>query len=262
MFLIKDRQNQLLLFILVLSLFFLTCEMDHGLEPIRSGISGTIRYIGDWPQNTAEVRIVAATKFPPSEFIDLELGDSFLIGGDSTTYIFYLKPGGYYLGLIWRARNAPWGLQSIFSIYADADTMLLPSLITIPDEKTIVAGKEIKANFANARKVTDSHISGTITFIGKWPENVENFMVIASTNPQILPKSLFELSFSSVYPAYVDSYDYSISAAPGTYSALGVVIKIKDVSWGLENLKGVLLKNIVVPTDTSNVKDVNFLVTF
>ncbi|MCU0644047.1 MAG: hypothetical protein MUC94_07265 [bacterium] len=258
------------LFILAAGLAFvilISCEMDHGIEPIRSGISGTIHYVGDWPQNTAEVRIVAATKFPPTDLNDLIIGDILATGGDSAAYTFYLDPGEYYLGLVWRKRNAAWGIQSIFGIYLEQGNPFSPGLIAVPDQKTIINGKDITADFAHAKRATTSSISGTVKFNGNWPQNVENFMVIAST--QFPPQSLLDFAFSSLLPANVDSTNFSISAAPDTYRAIGVVIKIVDKPWALDNIVGILLKpgsfelqEIVVPTDTSQIAGVNINVYF
>ncbi|UCE07337.1 MAG: hypothetical protein JSW07_04705, partial [bacterium] len=239
----------------------------HGLEPIRSGISGTIKYIGKWPANTAEVRIVAATKFPPTDINDLIIGDILPLGGDSTDYSFYLEPGDYYLGIVWREREAPWGIQSIFGIYTAPDNAFTPAVITVPDDTTMVTGKDIIADFSYAKKASNSSISGTITFIGNWPENVENVMVIGST--QFPPESLLDFAFSSLLPAYVDSADYFIQAVPDTYKAIGAIIKIADQSWALENIIGLLLKpnslelqEVIVPDENSQVQDVDLIVYF
>ncbi len=260
MFLIHSKRTQVALLILGALLCLLYCKMNHGLEPIRSGISGTIKYIGKWPQNTAEVRIVAATKFPPSDLNDLIIGDILPIGGDSTLYTFYLDPGDYYVGLVWRERDAAWGIQSIFGIYTPSDNALSPGQITIPDDKTIVTGKDIVADFAYARRASQSSISGKVTFINDWPEQAENFMIIAST--QFPPGSLLDMTFSSLQPAYVDSANYSISAAPDTYRVVAVVIKKIDQPWALENVVGLLLKDIIVPTDSSEVTGNDFTVFF
>ena len=234
--------------------------MNHGLEPIRSGVSGTINYIGDWPENTAEVRIVAATTFPPTDINDLIIGDILPTGGNSTEYNFYLDPGDYYLGLVWREREAAWGIQSIFGIYTDPGESFAPGLITIPDDKTIISGKDITADFAYARRASQSSISGTVNFVGSWPDDVENFMVIAAT--KFPPESMLDLAFSGLQTGYADSLNYSISAAPGSYLVVGVVLKKFDQPWALENVVGLLLKDIVVPTDCSEVKGIDFTVYF
>lgn len=260
MFSSLKRQRQLLLFIIVISLFAFTCDMYHGLEPIRSGIGGTINYIGDWPDNTAEVRIVAATTFPPTDINDLIIGDILPIGGNSTEYNFYLSPGDYYIGLVWREREAAWGIQSIFGIYTNPGDSFAPGLIKIPDDTTLVTGKNITADFAYARRASQSSISGTVNFVGNWPDSVESFMVIAAN--KFPPESMLDLAFSGLQTGYVESINYSISAAPGTYRAVGVVNKKVDRPWALENVVGLLLKDIVVPTDSSEVKGIDFTVFF
>jgi hypothetical protein len=263
----QKKRIKVLLSILSASLLILTCKMDHGLEPIRSGISGTIEYIGSWPENTAEVRIVAATKFPPTDVNDLIIGDIISIGGASTVYNFYLDPGDYYLGLVWREQDAAWGIQSIFGIYTEPDNAFSPGLITIPDDTTIITGKDIIADFAHAKRASNGSISGKIKFIGNWPEQVENLMVIAST--QFPPESLLDFAFSNLLPAYVDSIDYFIPAAPDTYQAVGAVIKLVDQSWALENIVGLLFKpnslelqEVIVTDEESQVKGVNLTVYF
>ncbi len=258
----KARKQLLLMisFTTLLIILISGCTMDHGLEPIRSGVQGTIKYIGKWPQNTAEVRIVAATQFPPSSINDLIIGDILPIGGDSTLYTFYLEPGDYYLGLVWRERNAAWGIQSIFGIYTEPGNSFAPALVHIPDARTIVTGKDIIADFAYARRATNSSIEGTIRFIGQWPPGSQNCMVIATT--KFPPGSLLDLAFSGLQPANVDSLNYFIPASPGLYRAVGVVIKKVDQPWALESLVGLLLKDILVPTDSSHVTNVNFVVYF
>lgn len=263
----RKKQISALLIFMAGFLLILNCAMDHGLEPIRSGISGTITYLGKWPPKTAEVRIVAATKFPPTDINDLIIGDVLPVGGDSTVYTFYLAPGNYYLGLVWREAEASWGIQSIFGIYVEKGNPFSPGLITIPDDRTITTGKDIVADFANAKRATTSRIAGKVSFSGKWPENVENFMVIASK--RFPPESLLDFSFSNLQPGYVDSANYYIPAAPDTYRAIGVVIKLANQPWALENIVGLLFKPnsfepqpVIVPTEESQVEGVNLSVYF
>lgn len=243
------------------------CSDDHGLEPIRSGISGTIQYVGEWPENTAEVRIVAATQFPPTDINDLIIGDVMAIGGETTDYTFYLNPGDYYLGLVWREQNAAWGIQSIFGLHLAEGDPFSPAIVTIPDAQTVVTGKNIEADFSKARRGSNSSISGTVRFIGDWPQQIEGFMVIAST--EFPPTTLLDFSFSSILPGYVDSTEYFISASPDTFKAVGVVMKLIDQPWALENIVGILLKEnsfqpqeVIVPTEDSQIKDIDFTVYF
>jgi len=262
------KKTALVLIIIISGLMaFLTCQMDHGLEPIRSGISGTINYIGNWPANTAEVRIVAATIFPPSDLNDLIIGDILPVGGDSTIYTFYLDPGDYYLGLVWRERDAAWGIQSIFGIYTESGESFSPGRITVPDNKTVVTGKNIIADFSYAQKATNSSIAGTITFIGNWPDNSENVMVIATS--KFPPESLLDLNFSGLIPPNIDSSSYLIPLPPGTYSAVGAVLKIENQPWALDNIIGLLLegspptlKQVTVSDENSQVEGIDLTVYF
>lgn len=263
----NSEKYSALFLLVVLIAFSGSCQMDHGIEPIRSGIQGTIHYLGQWPEKTAEVRIVAATKFPPADLNDLIIGDILPIGGDSVVYTFYLKPGDYYLGVVWREREAAWGIQSIFGIYTEPGNPFSPGLITVPNDKTIITGKDITADFANAKRASTSRIAGTIFFKGQWPANVENVMVIASR--RFPPTSLLDFSFSGLLPAYVDSSHYYIPAAPDTYRALGAVIKLVNQPWALENIVGLLLKpnsfepqSIVVPSEDSQVEGIDLTIYF
>ena len=88
---IKQCQKTAKLITLLILLALIACDSDHGLEPIRSNIQGTITYVGDWPAPATEVRLVTATKFPPSGVSDLIIGESIPLTGDSYDYNFYLK---------------------------------------------------------------------------------------------------------------------------------------------------------------------------
>ena len=246
--------------IILLGLLIISCQKDHGLEPVRSGISGTIKYIGDWPPNTAEVRVVATIKFPPADINDLIIGDILPLNEDSTNYTFYLEPGDYYLGLVWRAKEAAWGIQSIFGIYFEPGNPFSPGLINIPDKTTIISNKNIDADFSKAKIASPSSISGKITFSGEWPEQVEGFMVIATT--VFPPETLLDFSFSSMLPAYIDSTEYLIPASPGTYKAITVVLKFKDMPWALENIVGLSLEEVIITNEDSQIKNVNLQVNF
>ena len=253
--------------IFIFTLFCFSCQMDHGLEPIRSGISGTIHYIGEWPENTAEIRIVATKTFPPNDVNDLIIGDVLPLSGDSTKYFFYLEPGDYYLGLVWRGHDTAWGIQSIFGIYFEPDQPFSPGQINVPDASIMVDEKNIEADFSKAKAVSASKITGTLRFSGAWPDSVEDVRVIASL--EFPPTSLLDLSFSNGIPAYVDSASYYIPVSPGIYKAVGVVIKQKNQPWSVNNIVALYLKEnsflwqeVVVPTEESQIEEVDIDVVF
>ncbi len=211
----------------LISLVLLSCSSDHGLEPIRSNVQGTITYSGEWPAPAAEVRLVTATKFPPSGVGDLIIGESIPLTGDSYDYNFYLKPGTYDLiGVAWREQNSIWDIISICGIYFSGDDSLAPGEIVIPSDTSQINNIDIFVNRAKARKVTNTKIKGSVKFEGAWPDSILEVRVIATTkfkfSPLTLP-TLLDLSFSNSISAGVDSSEYTISAFPATYVATAVI---------------------------------------
>jgi hypothetical protein len=211
------------------TIFFIlvSCFSDHGLEPIRSNIQGTITYSGQWPAAAAEVRLVTATKFPPSGVSDLIIGESIPLTGDSYDYNFYLKPGTYDLvGVAWREQNSIWDIISICGIYFSGTNSLSPGEIIIPTDTSQVSNINIFVDRAKARQVTNTKITGSVKFEGVWPDSILEVRVIATTKfnlfPTVLP-TLLDLSFSNSITTGVDSSDYSINAFPATYVATAVI---------------------------------------
>jgi len=211
----------------IISLILVSCFSDHGLEPIRSNIQGTITYSGEWPAPAAEVRLVTAAKFPPSGVDDLIVGESIPLSGDSYDYNFYLKPGSYDLiGVAWREQNSTWDIISICGIYFSGTDSLSPGEIVILTDTSQVSNINIVVDRSKARKVTNTKITGSIIFEGAWPDSVLEVLVIATTKfkffPTILP-TLLDLSFSNSISSGVDSSEYTINAFPTTYVATAVI---------------------------------------
>ncbi|MBN2354531.1 hypothetical protein JXO59_00375, partial [candidate division KSB1 bacterium] len=80
---------------LLLLMNIIGCELDPtdpGLEPTLSGFSGTIHFKGAWPEETDQVIVAAALKFPPAVITDVILGEALPIFQDTVEYIFYLPP--------------------------------------------------------------------------------------------------------------------------------------------------------------------------
>jgi len=222
----KNRKAAILIITIIL-LVLVSCFSDHGLEPIQSNIQGTITYKGDWPAPAAEVRLVTATKFPPSGVSDLIIGESIPLAGDSYDYNFYLKPGTYDLiGVAWREQNSTWDIISICGIYFSGTDSLAPGEIIIPTDTTQVNNINLFVDRSKARKVTNTKISGSVKFEGVWPDSVSEVRVIATTKfnffPTVLP-TLLDLSFSNSISSGIDSSDYIINAFPATYVATAVI---------------------------------------
>lgn len=229
-------QLYLILFLFIL----LNCNTDHGIEPIRSNIQGVITYSGDWPAPPVEVRLVAATKFPPSGIVDLIIGESIPLSGSSYNYIFYLNPGTYkVVGVAWREQDSVWDIMSICGLYFSGTDSLAPGEVIIPTDKSQLEGIDIFVNRNNAKRVTNTKIKGSINFTGTWPDSIEDIRVIATTKfsliPSILP-TLLDISFSNSITTGVDSTDYMINAFPGTYAATGVIFFKTNQSLSIEDI--------------------------
>jgi len=226
-----DWPTLCLFFVSLIFVFYIACEMDHGIEPIRSGLQGVITYSGEWPGTAAEVRIVAAMQFPPSSVGDLILGESIPTDVNSFEYNFYLKPGTYnVIGVAWREQGSTWDIMSVCGLYFSGTDSLVPGQVAIASDTSIMKGINISVNRSKARRVTNSKITGAINFEGTWPDSISEVRVIASSAPAsnifaLLQKTptLLDLSFGDKIELYSESATYSINASPMTYYATGVI---------------------------------------
>ena len=228
-------------YLIVTVLIILSCHIDHGIEPIRSNIQGVIKYSGNWPGTPAEVRLVTATKFPPSDINDLIIGESIPLSGDTYEYIFYLKSETYKLiGVAWREEGSTWDIPSICGIYFPGTDSLSPGEVKISTDQTEVDSINIFVNRSKAHKVTDSKIVGSVNFEGAWPDSINEAYVIATTQftfvPTLTMPTLLDISFSSSIPAGTDSVGYTINAFPGNYVATGIIFFKTGMSLSLEDI--------------------------
>jgi hypothetical protein len=223
-------------------LFLAGCEMDHGIEPIRSNVQGVVKFTGEWPGTAAEVRLVAATQFPPASIGDLIIGETIPANLPEVAYTFYLKPGNYgVFGIAWREQGGTWDIASICGLYFSGTDSLTPGEIVLSGSSAEIKGIDIRVNRSKARKVTQSRIHGKLRFSGAWPDSISEIRVIASAAPfSIFPSlklpTLLDLSFSGQIAAYVDSADYSISAFPANYYATGIIFFRQNHSLSSDDL--------------------------
>ena len=247
----------------IFALILAACFSDYGLEPIRSNIQGTITYSGEWPAPVAEVRLVTATKFPPSGVSDLLIGESIPVTGDSYDFNFYLKPGAYDLiGVAWREQNSIWDIISVCGIHFSGSDSLAPGEIVIPTDTSQVNNINIIVDRSQAKRVTNTKIIGSVKFTGAWPDSVLEVRVIATTKfnffPTVLP-TLLDLSFSNSISAGIDSAEYIINAFPDTYVATAVIffqsgqsLSFDDIIFSL-NVGGLNLTPFTAVEDSTTV---------
>jgi hypothetical protein len=245
-------------------------DFNIKIGEVTSMITGTIFFKGSWPATAAEVRLVTTTTFPPS-LEDLIIGDAVPANAETFNYSMKLRANTYSLvGVVWRAENTNWDLLSVCGVYfAGADT-LAPGKVVIATDTSTVNDINIRVNRTKARKITDTKITGTITFKGTWPKEFIQARVIASTKFKLFPTelpSLLDLGFSDVIAPGAQSVNYVIKAFPGTFAATGVIffkanqtLSLNDILYSSQ-VGGLDLTPYTV-TENATVAGPNFVVQF
>lgn len=245
----------------VTMLVYISCNKDHGLEPeepVLSEISGIVTFIGEWPAPAEEVRLVAATTFPP-DFEKIIPGDTIPVDVASYDYSFKLKPDTYRLvGVIWKAEGTDYDLLSICGFYFDTEDFLAPGEVEVPTNVSIVENINIEVDRSKARKITDSKIIGSITFNNTWPTGITEARIIATTKFSFgeLP-TLLDLAFSDVIAPGTTYLDYVIQAFPATFVATGVIffregqtLSLDDIYYS-SDVGGLVYQTYTVPEDST-----------
>lgn len=225
--------------IILLLLTFISCRIEHGLEPIRSKIEGTIIFEGPWPRVAEEVRVAASPSFPPEDPLEMILSDPLPVEidtivnpstldttlvADSVNFVLFLPPGDYHILVLWKKKGSPWDVSSILGVYTSPSDTTKPAVVKV---STSVQGVDIKVSFPG------SNITGTITFLGEWPPSTEWVRVVVYKR---IPVELIDYyppnlsAFSDPIPIGVSSYDYTLPIAAGTYEWVLVAWKGEGTS--------------------------------
>jgi hypothetical protein len=159
-----------------------SCEIDHGLEPIRSKIGGMVTFKGDKnPDLTDEVRVALVKKFPPKEINELLFSEIILNNSDRLPlqprhWEIYVPSGSYEIAaVIWKANNQSWNISDVIGIYGGTiigDQVIPPfpfKPIVIPESGAVIDTIDIETNLNKVNR--DATIEGKISFVGKWPSN-------------------------------------------------------------------------------------------
>lgn len=146
----------MLLFLMSISgsIILLSCKIDHGLEPIRSGFSGTIHYLSAWPDSISEVRIVTTNlafdklldSISKGDITDLMFSEPRPTYVDSSQYTFWAKPGTYSaVVLAAKKANESWSEKSIIAFYPPYS--FLPKPVDIPEPDSVVQNIDFIVRF-------------------------------------------------------------------------------------------------------------------
>jgi hypothetical protein len=109
---------QLLTMAFALAILAQSCSLDHGLGPSVQGISGTVRFIGAWPDSILEIRVAVFENYPIESFLDLSgYSDPLPAGSDSAVYHVDLAPGTYDFVAVAGRTTDTWNTGSVLGFY-------------------------------------------------------------------------------------------------------------------------------------------------
>ena len=203
-----------------LVLTLLACDVDQGLkfenpsENLKHGIKGRLVFSGAWPEHVSELRVVATSNFPPDPSDPLQafvFSDPVRLGVRAVDYGLALAPATYQIvGVIFREQNQPWEISNLLAVHKPLDPCtILPDLnqaVVVPSDTSVVTGVDIFVD------LTKGSFSGTVRFIGEWPESLGFVGMVALKSPfsfanlipcglAILPIGTEEASYRILVPA-------------------------------------------------------------
>ena len=97
------------------------CEIDHGLGPMKSRITGDVLFFNEKPDFVESVRVIAVVRWDPE---NLSLGDvvftntSINLSAETSPYYIPAPITSYELvAAIWKEKGAPWNYLNILGFY-------------------------------------------------------------------------------------------------------------------------------------------------
>jgi len=191
------------------------CDVDHGLEPIRSKIAGKIFFVGTAPWTTDEVRVAVIKEFPPRSLQEMLFSDMLNFRQDTVPWEIYLPPGTYgTIVVVWKENNMSWNISDVIGLWGGTfiGDLLIPTMqsVIVPDESSVIDTIDILANLNRVNR--DAKITGRITFTGTWPVNT-GIVGIGAFIDMPSQGNFIDYYFKNValdysVPPFVSSYDY------------------------------------------------------
>ena len=239
------------LFIVGVIILIFACEVDHGLYPIDYRIKGEIIFFGDEPPgNTDRIEVFAIKEFPPEDPQNfLYLGRSGSLdysSGDTISYEVRVSPTNYQMiALLWKEKEQDWNLTGLlgFHIKGIKEIDDFANLTNITDINSLFPNIEVtKENpvvdsvniFANWKVVSkDAHISGKITYQGKWPEDTNMLLLVIYKKRPNLENLASLLGIENIDYAqqlFTDSSTYRLAVNSSIYNYIGIYWVGKSIS--------------------------------
>ncbi len=213
------------------------CNFDTGLGLLQSKISGKIYFLGSEfrPSNVDEVRVVAASNFPPQGFGDVFFSEAIPFDRDSAAYEMPL-PRNYYpaVAVLWKPRGEDWSFTSLLGFYGfrpPLSAQLLP--VNLTEAQPVAENVNIFALWSFAQ--FDAHVEGEITFAGAWPQDTDVVLLGAFTAVPDLQNIVNSLVFLGgidfAVPRFVERHRYRMAVRNGEYQFLGLFWKGRGLPW-------------------------------
>lgn len=224
----------------------LSCNIDHGLEPIQTRIKGIVEFSGPAPgEQVAEVRVAATKNFPPQNLTtDLLYSNQLEIrreqsGSYSVPFEIAAPPGAYpAIGVLWRESGKSWEITNILGIYTDP-AALAPKKVVVDEDHPVVDSVIIGADWTLAQRT--SFLEGDIYFKGEWPEDTE---ILALGVFPIIPNPGNPLEFLTLQALDIaiplfrsEPFHYRTRVPAGTFRFIAVFWKGK--SGGLFDIRAI-----------------------
>lgn len=224
----QNRFGVMITFAVAVPLFLWSCSVDHGIEEIKTKITGRVIFVDSQnrPAYADQARVVAVYQFPPTGLGDVLYSNTLPAGRDTSKFEILAQKGTYAaLGVLWRRVGEGWSFSNLLGLYT-APSELAPKPVTVSDENPVAANIDIYGTWALALR--DARIEGDITFIGEWPKDTEilglaAFPIVPNLNNA---SDLLQLrAIDIAIPLFVDNYHYRLSLAHGTYKFIALFWK-------------------------------------
>jgi hypothetical protein len=154
--------------ICLMTLLALSCYKGNGLSPAapepESGIQGTVRFKGAWPDSTDQVWVVVSKTYPEDittleacyQFVYEGFTRGTIIVGDTIPnfireyeYQFKIQPGSYeFLLVVWIPRGNLFGLKELGAYYGNTVHPTLPAPVDVYPG-VVTDHIDIQADFSN-----------------------------------------------------------------------------------------------------------------
>ena len=218
-------------------LFWISCEIDHGLSPKEYKIKGTVTFFkGEPPENTDRVEVFALKEFPPQDPQNfLYLGRSGPLDYQSSRQLDYeilVSPTSYqFIGVLWKEKGRDWNLTGLMGFYMGKSDgfSFFPDSVVVSEDHPVVDGVDFTANWELVSK--DARISGKITYQGSWPPETELLLLaVYPSKPNTWLEYLTFSNFDYSQPIFVDSSSYELSINSGIYNYIVLFWIGKNIS--------------------------------